>query len=176
MTNKLITLFSPFLFLFLCSASCEDFPPENPDLPAITAEGENTFGCIIADTVWVPCCSQWIGAGYQPKLFTTESEHFFHISAQQVGHSEIYLTLLKEDLSIGESLLLDKKEDRINNSKVVVWTDYKSSHPSYTTEILRVQLSRMDSILAGTFEFDAVNGVGDTIQVRDGRFDLRVHD
>ncbi|GAA4852446.1 hypothetical protein [Algivirga pacifica] len=182
---KLLKRFFP-LVLLLLSLKCdlELYPPENPDLPPITSEGAGTFGCIIADTVWVPCCSyyeHW--ANKRAKLNAWgESDSTFEIIAIQGEPVEIYFSLNRKELLLGEEVLLSKAEGTLGGyydktNEIAITLRDSVSHACYTATSAVIEMSRMDSVLSGTFEFTLVNDddESDQVEVRDGRFDVKVN-
>ena len=52
------------------------------------------------------------------------------------------------------------------------WTFYYTTN-TVSGEVLIVYLDRVNYIASGTFWFDAINVPGDTVHVREGRFDMQ---
>jgi hypothetical protein len=163
-----------FLLVAALLASCEDTGCEsNPTpktelekLPPITQTGENTFGCLVNGKAFV-------------SETTTDAVAFY-----QMGILQIIGGLIDEEISFiiheDNTPILSGKYDLVNNSlaeasfysyingNTCIYTDKNV----ITGTLTITQLNLQQFILAGTFEFDAVTTVCDTVKITDGRFDL----
>jgi len=203
MKTNPIYLFSLLLLLIFSSLRCNRDDniifkkPERPtELPPITTEGKNTFGCLVDGELLVPYPRKAIkdnleGFYYSGK-WGVENHGTFHMFATMYGiqgreRKVINIRLLNRVFDVGEYLLYS---DSLRNGNTNI-TDYnnaslrvydengKSTFDSWriynpnSGSINILRLDTINNIIAGTFYFDAVNKEGDTIKVTDGRFDLK---
>jgi len=154
------------------------------ELPPATQTGANTFGASVDGNLWVPT-SSIIGA---TKLEARYVQNDVIINARNLASTpresefEIYI----KDLN-GPGIY------PLNQDAVV----YPNQGPSYGYYVLRninpinqwitssqftgavtiTKDDRVNHIVSGTFQFDALNlyGSPDTLHVTDGRFDLKVN-
>ena len=204
MKTKLIPLLSLcFLFVFSSLRCNKDddgvFKQKRPtELPPITTEGKNTFGCYVDGELLVPYPRKAIKdnlAGFYYSGKWGEQYHgIFEMSAAMEGNQGyeskvINLQLFKRVFDVGEYMLYNNDTlihdtansiYHFNNASLRVkdengrltFDSYRVPNPySGRMEVLR--LDTLKRIIAGTFFFDAVNKEGDTIKVTDGRFDLK---
>jgi len=163
------------LTLPLLSVECEDPIAEEPpyELPPITQEGANTFGCLINGEVWIPGSSD-------SKIKTIDARYpladIFDIYVTNTFDNTDYFNIgLKDTSNIweGHTYRLYTKED----ASFAFELDDCLFVNGYTGgQIVAGELfiSRFDSgnrFVSGTFWFTAVSDC-DTVFVKDGRFDL----
>ncbi|MEH0158410.1 hypothetical protein V6R21_30435 [Limibacter armeniacum] len=186
--KKLTFLLIPWLLLI----SCNTDNLEPGELPEVTTEGKGTFACTINGQSWEPCCTAFFQVDRNAYL----TDKFVGIVGQKQKSADEVLAfqLLRSEINIGEEVTYLK-----SNGKLGIWSENKnegnSAHYYYNHEDsiaanggekthallyrdafrLTVKILRMDEeVVAGTFSFDALTHTGDTLHVRDGRFDLRV--
>lgn len=139
------------------------------ELPPITMEGKNTFGCLVNGKLWLPERGQdlvfepqlsgdTIGGG---NLYSSGGESSFVISIYDVPNLQINKTY---DLANGKYY-----------ADYLTWFGDISCHYDSIIEGT-VTLSRFDrtnNIISGVFEFKAY-GVecSDTVVITEGRFDI----
>ena len=175
--------FALALSLFLISSSCKkDNPPtpSEPQLPAITTTGKNTFGCYIDEDLYLPKG----GAYYRAIEFPSYHEI--------PGRLDI-LTLNQKDQTDWLKVIIFIKEGvfgtgiftNVGDSLDPLFRVYKDGNPPSeileyyvdTTKTRFVEITRLDfenKIVSGIFEFTVVNNTyHDTIFINQGRFDLR---
>jgi len=198
MKTKQIYLFSLHLLLIFSSLRCyiDDegvIRQKRPtELPPITTEGKNTFGCLVDGELLVP---------YPRKLI--KDKFVFDYSGVLDGTLQVGGTMEGETGYESKSVSLYLLSRVVDEGEYVLYTDsttYNSSGFPNIIDNVRVRITdesgnatfnswrvpnpdcgrlnvlRLDTlsrIIAGTFYFDAVNKEGDTIKVTDGRFDLK---
>ena len=179
--KKLITAIL-VLFVF-CFSECKKHKADNPvdQLPTETEIGAGTFGCLVNGKVFTPsgdpfggpiksCAYQFVGGGYSFQLKARRSE----------GSGTYGIGVFTDSLEIqeGTKLLLQKQYEKgkaYGKYSLFSFTGDKL----FTTdsisggELFIKKFDQTNRIVSGTFWFDAVNDVGEKVQVREGRFDMK---
>jgi len=200
MKTKLLPFFIISLLPFLGSMRCSTsddivFKRRRPtELPPITTEGKNTFGCLVEGELLVPYPRKLIKDNFVKSFGINEDlEGFLEVGATMEGETgyesrSVGINLLNRVFDEGEYVLYTDSTtynssgypNSINNVRVRI-TD-KSGNSTFNSwrvpnpDCGRLNVLRLDTlsrIIAGTFYFDAINKEGDTIKVTDGRFDLK---
>ena len=157
-----------------CNYSNDIWHPR--ELPEITSSGLNSFGCklngeIFQDrwSVYDPVPVEATHYGGSIIIIARDSYYGLKITLQISGDS-------LDDFSWGE------KRHYLTDSSYYFLTEILSDDPPFETnrdlvfgDSAYIDLIRFDStsrIMAGTFQFDALTKEGDTVEVRDGRFDV----
>jgi len=201
MKTNPIPLFTVLLLLVFSYLGCyrdEDgvIRQKRPtELPPITTEGKNTFGCLVDGELLVPYPIKLIGKDNFVKSFgiNEDLEGFLQVGATMKGETgyesrSVSLNLLSRVFDEGEYVLYTDSTT-YNSSGFPNNIDYvrvritdESGNATFDSwrvpnpDCGRLNVLRLDTlsrIIAGTFYFDAVNKEGDTIKVTDGRFDLK---
>jgi len=157
------------------SVECEDpIAEETPyELPPITQEGANTFGCLINGEVWLPASDT---RHLEPVEANYPVADAFDIRVRNtIGDNDNFNLRLKDTSNIweGHTYRLYTKEDAtffFELDDCLFVNGYQGG------QIVAGELfiSRFDSgnrFVSGTFWFTAVSDC-DTVFVKDGRFDL----
>lgn len=161
--------------------SCEkEKNPLPTELPPITEEGKNTFGCMIENEIYVPEIRRisWSIPGQQSEpielIFPQYPDYFFRVST-------IRLVDKNDEL-------MDAQIEFTVNSSVNKLGNYTFSHTTikykngyYSSDIINngiLSISKYDTInniISGTFNFSAIdnNTFSETININEGRFDLK---
>jgi hypothetical protein len=182
-----LVLFLAFLGLVACKKKSVNLVDQ---LPAISKEGKNTFGCIVNGEVFLakkrtfssitPLKSAY---SYQHEdIGTAKKGYYFELNAsdntrQPWWNLRIYTA--GKSLTVGE---FDLEPSAVANAVYGVFSVYPeedmevrygiSSANKGKLKVMRFDL--INRIVSGTFWFDAVNAKGEKITVRDGRFDVRL--
>ncbi len=173
--NFTVTFIAACLYILLLS-SCEKDPYKNgePTLPPITMEGKNTLGFLLDGKVWVP---------YQekPGLFTPTL-----IAVRDGSSNKITIEArLKKSNNLVEqfnvSIHLDAEGSyKIPDKGTVKFFDYrfpacdKFTCVSENGVFIVSRFDKGNRIISGTFNLNHMaTPCGDTIQITDGRFDLK---
>lgn len=164
----------------LCCCNKDDNPFSSSDqLPAETQTGANTVGCLVNGEVYLPSQSginSPVNCFYQ----LDNGEFFFSLAfADDKNHGpEVSVGTSKINLQVGQTYILNKNP--VDNG------DYTGGGGAYrlnslnkyytntlkTGELKITRLDLSNSIISGTFWFNAVNSAGETVQIRSGRFDM----
>lgn len=193
-----------FLVLIICLglilsafSGCEKKPIEVPVndpidcdgsqlnvLPDLTSEGRGIAGCMLDDEVWVPYAG--IYYGHDPIFDSIQVIY----NTKDVNPPRIVITLVKrfsnecdtidQMINIGTVKAETGVVRPIANS-YGCFTDNAKGGPcerDLTSEsfiqILHVNTS--SKTISGKFAFNAVNWLGDTLRITDGRFDSKYQD
>lgn len=195
-----------FLLLFLfCLASCirsnDDGTTRN--LPAITSEGKNTFGCKIDGVTFLPKTNGGffsfklpsLSAKYFKERYSVDGNqlnYFFRILAyNEFTNKDISIELAKspEPLIEGKSYPIVLKQDgsffakysfststkdkNYDNVYIHERHEYNTSAEHYG-ELRIIKIDEEKRIVSGTFSFDCIDNDDNSItEIRDGRFDLK---
>lgn len=191
MNNKLHLLILAIVLIFATGCTKENdlkksvFIPDedNPELPAYSEWGYNTFGAyydrqlFISDDYIVPV-----------KVIVEDSATSFELSGRISGVSDLnnqltmsfsledYLPLAYTELSNLNQKTLDLKDNpvRITFGEVITELEIISGHIEFKrAQILNVDEESIETILSGYFEFKAIIN-GEPITVSDGRFDVGI--
>ncbi len=160
--------------LLLISCERDPYRHGEPDLPPITMEGKNTLGFLLNGKVWVP---------YQdkPGIFTPTLEAWIdgkhlRISARlkrsgQTQYQAFSVTIYPIDIGIHR--ITGSGYVFTDQFKVGLGCNYFKCKPE-GTEIDIIHFDETKRIVSGTFYFkNAINECGDTLQITEGRFDVR---
>jgi|AntRauTorckE5430_2_1112549.scaffolds.fasta_scaffold10747_1 hypothetical protein len=179
MKNKFLLL-TWLLAVPLLWGGC-DKPNDCPELelPPLTTEGRNTFGCKIDGEVWVPHVDWEL---IQTPLdfgeitvvhFEDENRFYIRVDRRPNGNCD----------STDQVIHFSVTVDTLNNGKVngsSGFSDWNTGNWQYrldTTVSRVVDIHKFDldeRILSGTFSFDFKDyGTDEVREVRDGRFDLK---
>ncbi|MEM9985981.1 MAG: hypothetical protein AAF804_12895 [Bacteroidota bacterium] len=174
-----------------CSILGIDLGPE-PELPPITAEGADTFGCLVDGRVFFAGPSGF----YRPTLwvFYDSTEDVLTIWANYFRFSmsldeEIELIVNKPE--VGDTLWLGGQGDSVlsepplryasytefqNGNQLVTWQEDSLTYSGYVTfSNLRLESGADPKFAAGTFAFNAQDSSANfSIEITEGRFDVSV--
>ena len=168
-----------FLFLLVFALSCKKHDAE-PELPAETQIGANTFGCRFNGKAWVPEPDKknfnpgnmlvyefepYRGSGYFQITATNYNRGgFVRLFSNTAGKTGIY--------SIGRTDSLHATIIDVGD-KCVYYSDDKNTYCQGSITLTRVDYRA--GIMAGTFEFVIRKPGCDTLRITDGRFDLKTN-
>ena len=186
-----LLLFAGMIFSY---SGCKKNSPGDPlsQLPPLTTKGLNTFGCLVNGKVLVPeelltdlgppyACS------YVYSYPGTSTPFGFLVGGTDKSSpcdwTSVTIDLDSVDLKSGDSLALTDWRDstraflgkKYGSCMIVTacpgWTDYYTTN-TVSGEATIVFMDPVNQIASGTFWFDAINVPGDTVHVREGRFDM----
>lgn len=183
MTHRIILLCLILAALSSCFKTKDTTP--QPDLPPLSTEGKNTFGCYINGEPWkhgVPGLN--LGGATLKNSFQSKP-NFWNDSLLSIRAWKYYENNIYSDLI---HLMFYPNEPGVfpliifNQNFRRSFVDFQK-HPTCiynidTTQIYQVNLHRFDleeRIASGTFEMTLYNTTtcNDTLVITDGRFDVR---
>jgi hypothetical protein len=177
--NLLLILMSLLITLTTHSCWLDDLFKENKELPPITQTGEDTFGCLVDGELWLP----------KGQLLTTsktlvELERWYgniriwKINANRRVSSGFSFRIPEEGFNEGvASITVDKSQD------LGIYFSWEDNYPdenftwnkNLQGELIISKLDTINKIVAGTFWFDLIGDKGTKVEIRDGRFDLKIN-
>jgi hypothetical protein len=151
-------------------------PPQQQQLPPITTEGKNTFGCLVNGNVWLPEVTPYqmfvypLTSSYNPNIGldvkatkNIDNQIYEGTSLQIINLDDTGVFILDSNLPIGSYGVYYDLSKGCNYT-----TD---SIQIGTVEILKLDTS--NKIIAGTFEMKLWKNGCDTINITEGRFDVK---
>lgn len=169
MTDK--SIYSFFKGLLVCAllfVSCDD--DLNEELPPITMDGRNTFGCLVTGKVWLAK-----GQSGSNGIFVDMTvPNFLSISADNAAdHTGMSLVFNDSNFEVNKVYTLSSDAVYYSTYNYRVGQSvcfYEYQHVVSGT----VVFSKIENqLISGTFEFITYNpDCGDTIEVKEGRFDI----
>lgn len=177
--NLLLFLLTSIL---LSGFHCKKDKTPEEQLPLETQTGAGTFGCLVNGKLFLPkgspfggpilsCAYQFINGGY-----------YFHLAAKNDGVILTSVAINTDSLFISANstyVLEDffKKgaasgQYFVANNNTTTWTEFLTT-PTITGQLKITKFDEINRIVSGTFWFDAVNSIGEKVQVRNGRFDMK---
>lgn len=187
MKAKILIIFLLAVFTSFSESSCHKSKPSNPldQLPPATQTGANTFGCLINGQVFIPKGSVFSGpnlwCAYQYLQDNYDTGYFFQLSAGDKSNSSNItgVGIYTDSLQIAENRMYSLVANRVRGRAYGLHDIYtfQGSQILYTSFELpgELRITKFDSanqVVCGTFWFNVVNTVGDTIKITDGRFDM----
>jgi len=184
---KKIILFFCILPL-LSTTSCnndDNNNSQNPasQLPEATQVGANTAGCLVNGEVLLPQ-GVVIGANLVCFYQLINGEYFFSLgygdnTNDPLKGINVFTSIIQ--LEEGETYILQNPDDNTISGGGGEYSLFSSfSNPieyntnsTYSGELTITRLDTSNSIISGTFWFDAVNTNDEVIEVREGRFDMQ---
>ncbi|GAA0188652.1 hypothetical protein GCM10009122_47650 [Fulvivirga kasyanovii] len=169
--NKYFTyiLFPVSLALFIGFSACQ----EDDELPPITSEGKNTFGCLVNGELWLPK-----GALGQGGTF----------AQMKIWNDTVGATLYADNVNTTSGitisffdvphLRIDKSYDLTDSTYFIQYSRLKDGKACFYENVVKGNLKLSEynidqKILSGTFEFKAYSDVcNDTVTITEGRFDI----
>lgn len=164
---------------FTLSCCNKDDENSGDTLPPETQIGANTAGCLVNGEVFLPKAG-----GINPAVVVNyefvNGEFFFGLSFRDqrgTGVKTVGVGTQRVNLEANETYVLDKNEFdngdftggggaySLSSSVIYVTTSI------VTGELTITRVDTSNSIISGTFWFDAINEQGEIVEIRDGRFD-----
>lgn len=172
----------PLLLILILSSSCDEdggLITKKERLPPVTDTGADTVGCLIDGRVFLPHQS-----GISPSVncfYQIEGgEHYFVMNFADLRNAKserVVLMLRKVEVREGEVYKLNTAFSTAPEltGALGVYSSAESrlfsTSQTITGELKITRLDTAESIIAGTFWFDAVNDEGVKVQITEGRFD-----
>jgi hypothetical protein len=174
--NKITLLLLP---LFLLSIQCKKKDAE-PNLPATTQTGANTFGCRVNGKVFISKGN--VGTYALPLTANYSSQNTstynFSVSGSNLKRDDRPLITLGSaaiTLVSGKTFPIQLT----GNTTGVEGRYYDNNggeykvQPPLTGQLSITKIDLTAKIISGSFYFDAVNDKGEKVEIRDGRFDVK---
>nr|WP_315148777.1 DUF6252 family protein [uncultured Flavobacterium sp.] len=179
MKNLILILFTTFV-LSSCDKDGQFFAGKD-QLPPETQTGANTVGCLVNGKVFLPKkegINPEVNCFYQ----LVKGEYFFTMAFSDlrgIDGKTVSVQTSRINLAVGQVYILNKNP--LDNA------DYTGGGGTFrqnyankfytntikTGELKIIKLDPANSIISGTFWFDAENTTGEKVEIRQGRFDWR---
>lgn len=178
MKKILITL---FVLSLLSTTSCnnDDDNNANNSLPPATQVGANTVGCLVNGEIFLPR-AEGINPAVVVNYEFVDGEFFFRLTFRDQtgqGNESVNVRTAHIELEPNQTYTLNKNYND-DGDYTGGGGEYQTSSTNefFTnlTNIGELTITRLDlsnSIISGTFWFDAINQDGEIVEIRDGRFD-----
>jgi hypothetical protein len=165
------------LFLIKCSG-CDVLPTPKEELPPITQEGKNTFGCLVNGKVWLPKGNNgtanldlsydlsFMGGAFNISAYSIENgfRKYITISSDSISKSGTY-----QVSPIGRFLTFYSELD--SKGAGCDLSDFSIVKRKGQVVITKLDVGKQ--IASGTFEFTLYKPGCDTVKVTQGRFDIK---
>jgi hypothetical protein len=174
--RKVILILITTLTLSCCNKDGVPFGASD-QLPPETQTGANSVGCLVNGKVFLPKAggiSPDVNCFYQ----LIDGEYFFAMGFSDLknGIESVGLFTARINLEVGQTYILNQgyNPNQGGGGEYFIKLSNKYNTNSTTTGELRItKLDPSNSIISGTFWFDAVNAAGEKVEIRQGRFDWR---
>ncbi|WP_025761424.1 hypothetical protein [Dyadobacter tibetensis] len=170
----------------------------DPELPAATQEGKNTFGCKVDGRIWEPKGSfstpafdlsydpTWNGGTMSIKAYRSFKENpdinivtkeFISISLGEVSKPGQYSFNTQDSLALGNYTMAVQDQTGITEITKVCYYDAAEDSRSGMLNITKLDMGR--GIISGTFEFtltkkNPITECNPVLKITEGRFDLKM--
>lgn len=181
------TIIATIISIVMLGACTSDKPAEyNPQLPAITQTGANTFGVIINNKIFVPRSSKndinnIFYPVYNGVFFTIDDKSFTSLIRLDTKNKTYLFLYVNDDSNLKTKDYTVNGQDT-SNIPGRVTIDYAIYENAVETKSYRVvpdsgtiKITKNDSeIISGVFSCKLINGTNldDTLEIKDGRFDF----
>ena len=180
--KQLLPTLTLFLLVSLLFSSCKKDKAEPIDqLPPATQEGKNTFGCLVNGEAFIPKGSIFSGPNTECYYQYVREGFHFHVSGEDRSRSDnvLGININTDSLKIEEGTVINLTKGYRGEASGAytdgsVFNEYRTDY-RYKGELKITRFDEEQQIVSGTFWFDAVNDMGEKVEVRKGRFDMLYH-
>lgn len=178
--KKIFLLLITTIVFSCCTKSDTPFTTTD-QLPPETHTGANTVGCLINGQVFLPKAE-----GINPEVNCfyqlVDGQYFFTMAFKDLRGTDVKTVSVQSsriNLQVGQNYILDKNPTENLDYTGCGGTYRQSTSNKFYTNTLKtgeLKITKLDpsnSIISGTFWFDAINSVGEIVEIRQGRFDWR---
>ena len=163
-------------FCFLIIVSCKK------NLPLETQSGEDTFGCYINGKLFVPKGSPFAGPVLTAQCVIQNGKSDFTIGASMAEGETRHFVAIKGDsinLAVGTYDITTPNTGTVSghynfSEPTTLGTSYNSTNIN-TGQLIIKHYDQVKGVASGTFWFDAVSSNGQIVQIREGRFDVKLY-
>jgi Family of unknown function (DUF6252) len=174
--------FIPYFLVLAILIQCKKGNDKN-GLPPETQVGNNTFGCLVNGKVFTPK-----GGGLSPnyscyyqQIYPGNTGFYFHVSGSDLNNSSfaynVNINCDSVKISENQSYTLSnaKKGNSVGAYLIVsiAKNNEYATNVALTGQLIVKKFDEINHIASGTFWFNAVNTLGDTVKITDGRFDMK---
>ena len=165
------------LFILLIPLLASQCAKENigPELPPITTEGKNTFGCRVNGEIWLPEAPfDLLGSGKIDVYYNIHTGGLNITGRKKIEEEGIHETVFLSGKGIGETGDFEYKHAHYLNFDGDFCSDFTFDIDTTLGDKLKIlHLDTENRIISGTFEFTGINEDCDPVVITDGRFDVQ---
>jgi len=168
--KKLLLLLTIILTISSCNKDDDD---NNETLPPATQTGAGTFACYVNGQSFIDTSGGYFNSFYQ----FIDGQYFFGIGGLDANGGlldQIILSSNASEIEEGVQYILTCNEPQ-NYYGEVAFARQLLGATTCNTNFGTMTITKLDftnNIVSGVFEFDIIHpNTGETIQIRDGRFD-----
>jgi Family of unknown function (DUF6252) len=176
------------LSLLVIGDSCKKKNNNDDELPPLTFEGNNTIGCKMDGTIWVPKGISSGGGVLYPVSggyygFPFYPGTHFRIRTNDPGNTvEIFLRNYSGsfDIPVGVYYMNKNTQSLYGSGEIHSYGICNYNGKEFITDSLRtgkieiLKSDRQNGIVSGRFEFDAYNSLqNNVVKITEGRFDVK---
>lgn len=175
-------IISIFIFAILLSCCSKDGKiignSSNEQLPSETQTGANTVGCLVNGKVFLPH-SEGINPEVNCFYQLIDGKYYFTMAFSDLRGSSIETVNLftaKVDLQINQVYNLNQGYNPLLGGGAEYYKNLPHKFNTNLTKTGELKITKLDSansIICGTFWFDAENSLGEKVEIRQGRFDWK---
>ena len=162
-----------FLLLPLLAVECYD-EPFAPKLPEATQTGEGMMAAKVNGVVWI-AEGGLIGENPEAEYWKEEGRLTFGGSNRK-GKSPSGLSIVLRDVYTPGEYYAWGSDTFIDGTRMIFTGkgSFKNCSPQQSNpgSVTITNIDTIGLIVSGTFEFDGICDNGDTVKIRDGRFDI----
>ena len=169
------------LIIGLCATQCRKDRPEDepePELPPITTEGKNTFGCKVNGEVWIPrthWASGLSGVHTLTSSYNSNTGSFLINAIKKHEGIDQGMGLSANLKNHGNQILLQPGSGRGLYSDISKFCSFDTD-TIHTGSLEIIKHDPEKGIVSGTFSFIGSNSDGEdceeTVEITEGRFDV----
>jgi len=170
MTKKInILLILLLITLFSCKKEQKSLPTE---LPPLTTEGKNTFGCLIENEIYVPEIRRTaLTTPIYINEFPKYPNYCFTVTTTRLVNNND--NVMDAEVGFKISIVKDTGEYNIIYSTIKYNNKYYQSDSLNNGKLKIIKLDTINKIISGTFYIKALSEDSNIINITNGRFDLK---
>jgi hypothetical protein len=178
--KKLFFLLTAISLLTSCDKDGQVFAGKD-QLPPETQTGANTVGCLVNGKVFLPH-QEGINPALECNYEFLNGKFYFNLYYSDLrngGVRTVGAETRQSTLQVGQTYILNKNVikdgDFIGGGQYYISSILTNNFYTNTINNGELRITHLDlqnSIISGTFWFDAVNSKGEKTEIREGRFDM----
>jgi len=169
------------LFMGMLTGCEKEKTPLPTELPPITEEGKNTFGCIVENEIYVPEIrrTSWSIPGSQSEpiefTFPQYPYYFFRVSTIRLVDKDDNLMDAQVEFMV-DSCVFKPGRYRFSHISVIYEDIAYSSYSIDNDSLIITKIDTLNNIISGQFNFRVtdISTFSKNINITNGRFDLKI--
>lgn len=171
--QNLSLLLLAFSFLLTTSMKCKKDKSDTPGLPAATQEGKNTLGFLLNGEPWKP---QGFNGTANLSIYYDEGFRggVFNISAYKLFENDTRerITIASDSVQNPQKIIVGRKNFTVifRNKNC----DFESNNNTLVDGYCEItKIDKINKIFSGVFEFKLTKQGCETVNITQGRFDMK---